>query len=175
MQEPIPIAQTFPAKPSPQVSRNYVSRYRDVLARLGIHGLLQFAVFRLRRRWCIWLSTFRSFRGHIQTLSSKDQAVVDLGPALRLVNGHLVRWIRTDARRLYIEKLLAIHCWADILDLEMFLMGFDAGEQWGIYNSEMGTEVDMEIGNHSSWLTSTDVEEINKRLGYISRDNKTAL
>ena len=56
---------------------------------------------------------------------------VDFGPALRrLPDGLLQPDKRTLMRSECIGNLLATRPWADIVDVQMFLAGFDAGEQW---------------------------------------------
>ena len=57
---------------------------------------------------------------------------MSFGPALtRMCPGHQYQTnIRTVARKHYTELLLATRPWADGEDLQIFLMGFDAGEQF---------------------------------------------
>jgi hypothetical protein len=81
------------------------------------------------------LSSLRCFCGHICTQLAKDQVSVNLGPALERKSGSYLPNRRTGARREGIENLRAIHPWADLLSLEIFLMGFDAGERWGLHTS----------------------------------------
>jgi hypothetical protein len=97
--------------------------------------LLSDSIYRLRNtmlnRWCIWYGALRSLLGHVGSQSARARVAVDLGPALqRLPNGHYQANARTLARAQYIKKLRASHPWVDIPDLHMFLMGFDAGEQF---------------------------------------------
>ena len=81
---------------------------------------------RLGRSWRIWRGAFRSCLGHIRTQSAKGQVGALVGP-----HGHLgARNARTLVRTLYTQKLAATRPWVDSQDLEIFLMGFDAGEQW---------------------------------------------
>jgi hypothetical protein len=65
---------------------------------------------------------------------------VDIGPALRCSGGG--RYLddeRTLTRSAGIEKLQAMYPWVDTVDLELFLRGFDAGEEWAFRNhSEQG-------------------------------------
>jgi hypothetical protein len=61
---------------------------------------------------------------------------LDLGPASLLLPDGTGAQPRTVARELYIEALWAIYPWADIPDLHIFLMGFDAGEQWTRHTSD---------------------------------------
>jgi hypothetical protein len=56
---------------------------------------------------------------------------------------------RTIARAFYTEMLSATLEWSDIVDLRIFLMGFDAGEQWTLHTKGNGTEIPT---SSSSWL-----------------------
>jgi len=69
----------------------------------------------------------RSFRGHIGILFS-TRAGVPLGPALQLQPEGYRDDERTYARAEGIRTLQATHPWVDNADLQIFLMGFDAGE-----------------------------------------------
>jgi hypothetical protein len=77
---------------------------------------------------CRWYAAFRSFRGHIQFQFATSAVRVDLGPSVQFRNGYYRANARTLARAEGIEKLQATHRWVDIVDLQIFLMGFDAGE-----------------------------------------------
>ena len=79
-------------------------------------------------RWCV---AFRSFRAHIRIQSSRAKARVDLGPALQFRDGRYQPNTRTTARDEGIRRLQASHLWTDCVDLQIFLMGFDAGEEYG--------------------------------------------
>jgi len=60
---------------------------------------------------------------------------VDIGPALRRADvEHLQPDERTLARSRGIEQLQAIYPWVDTVDLEVFLRGFDVGEQWALHS-----------------------------------------
>ena len=77
-------------------------------------------------------ATLRSARGHWKTHTGKGFRAVDLGPALRQLEDGTYQPIgRTTARIECTDRLLAKHPWADVVDLQIFLDGFDAGEQWG--------------------------------------------
>jgi hypothetical protein len=76
---------------------------------------------------------------------------VDFGPAFqRGPDGTYQVDIRTVARSEYTKCLLAIYPWADTVDLETFLMGFDAGEQWCRHNQD--TLIDI-VPNNPAWLS----------------------
>lgn len=79
---------------------------------------------------CRWYAAFRSFRGHIRIQSATVGGRVDLGCAVQLEDGCYQANTRTLARAAGIEKLQAIHRWVDIVDLRIFLMGFEAGEEY---------------------------------------------
>ena len=92
------------------------------------------ALFRLlgQRLWdklYISLSSSKCFYGHIRTQLAKDRVSVSLGPALERQSESYRPNRRTGARRQGIENLRAIHPWVDLISHEMFLMGFNAGEQ----------------------------------------------
>ena len=73
---------------------------------------------------CVW-SAHQRWRIRISTNT------VDFGPALRrLPDGSLQPDRRTLMRSECIGNLLATRPWADIVDVQIFLAGFDAGEQW---------------------------------------------
>ena len=84
----------------------------------------------LVRVLCKWYAALRSFRGHIRIQSAKGGARVDLGPSVQFHGGRYQANLRTLARAEGIEKLRAIHQWVDIADLRIFLMGFEAGEEY---------------------------------------------
>ena len=77
-----------------------------------------------------WYAAFRSVRAHMQFQSSTATARIDLGASLLFQDGHYVANRRTTARAEGIRKLQATHPWVDIADFRIFLMGFDAGEEY---------------------------------------------
>lgn len=100
-------------------------RWLDLFARLAskpFPGLV--------RELCKWHAAFRSFRGHIRIQSATAGGRVDLGPAVQLEDGCYQANTRTLARAAGIEKLQATHRWVDIVDLRIFLMGFEWGEEY---------------------------------------------
>jgi hypothetical protein len=89
-------------------------------------GLLNF-----RWRWQIasykWRTAFHSFRGHMHLLSPKGKPVLLLGqvtPQTRLIPDTFAQ-IR--ARNDSIESLSATYPWVDLVDQQIFLMGYRAG------------------------------------------------
>jgi hypothetical protein len=111
----------------------------EVLRRVGLKVSLYLLRQHLSRSWCIWRDSFRSFRGHIRTQSAKGRATATFGAWFENHHGHLRANRRTAARREYTEKLRAIRPWVDSQDLEIFLMGFDAGEERSAHR-ESGVE-----------------------------------
>jgi len=87
----------------------------------------------LLRFWYALRLEGRSGLGHIQTLLSKKHWGVDLGsPFERLPDGRLIACVRTDARNQGMQKLESDYPWASTIDLEIFLKGFHAGEQYAL-------------------------------------------
>jgi hypothetical protein len=113
-------------------------RYIEVARLSGLRIALDLLRENLWQKLYIWRDAVCSFRGHIHTQSAKGRATVTFGPWFENHQGHLRRNKRTLARRLYTEKLLAIRPWVDSQDLQIFLMGFDAGEEW---NARKETQV----------------------------------
>ncbi len=130
---------------------------------------------RLLHRWCIYRGAFRSFRGHIQIQAAIGQAKADFGPATLIEqSGHRVPNHRTIARSLYTEMLRATHPWVDMTDVRIFLMGFDAGEQWSCEDCSNLDSIQKKRQNEASWFSSaerqvrTALQEINAARGHIS-------
>jgi hypothetical protein len=138
---PVTMAAHVRFRSSPQLG----ARIRDLVRRtLG----------QLRQTKNIWAFAFHSFRGHIRTQSSKGPAIVDYGPALlRRSDGYWRPNVHTHARSLYTRKLQAILPWADCVDLEIFLMGFDAGAQWSRDSSQSNIGSDAVADMSVSWIT----------------------
>jgi hypothetical protein len=91
----------------------------------------------LRWRWSVASykrrSASRSFRGHMRLLSPKGKPVLLMGPAYTapvepsdLVELH--------ARTASIESLSATYPWIDLVDRQIFLMGFRAGLEQASHN-----------------------------------------
>lgn len=99
--------------------------------RVRVRVALRLLLYHRRRTRRIWVSAFRSFREHIRLQYAKGSELGDLGPASLLnEDGNLAENTRIAPRILYTEKWLSACPWADSVDLEIFLMGFDAAEQW---------------------------------------------
>ena len=97
---------------------------------------------RVRALWHISNTAFANAYHHWRIRISINR--VDFGPALRrLADGSLRPEERTLARSKCTDNLLATRPWADSVDVQMFLAGFDAGEQWCLHTSG------IEQGKHS--------------------------
>jgi hypothetical protein len=161
-----PIVQTSTTEFYRSLAQNHVPLGTRLFSRVERRLLLRQFRERLLDTWCIWRDSFRSFRGHISTQLAIGQAVVHLGPSLRIDSlGQRHRNIRTVARRLYTERLLATLPWVDCQDRRIFLMGFDAGESFAC---KMDTERNKRNGNDPCWLTSEIEHEICDRLHAIN-------
>ena len=85
---------------------------------------------RLLKIWYIWSGAARSFVWHIRIQSSKEAPRVSLGPVwVQGPNGSRVESLGTRARAEGIKNLSAKYPWVDMVHQQIFLMGFDAGEQ----------------------------------------------
>lgn len=145
-------------------AESHVLRYSEVARRAGVGAALHLFRENCRHRLRIWHDAFRSFRGHIRTQSSIGQAGVRLGP-----HGHQgARNARTLVRSLYIQRLLAIRSWADSQDLQIFLMGFDAGEIWA-WGSRDRLYREQIPESASSWITPEIAGEIHNTLDMLKR------
>jgi hypothetical protein len=129
--------QVSPLASSPVAVPRHAPKYRQLSARLRWQRLRYRWTLLFRSRMCIWRSSFDSLYGHIRNQSAKGMPFVDFGRAMvRDSAGHLQPNTRTHARAEYTKALLAIHPWADIVDQRIFLMGFDAGEQWTLHTTD---------------------------------------
>ena len=80
---------------------------------------------------CIWRGALRSFLGHIRILSPTELLVPLCGPAtVANPHGPPKPNTRTISRLEYTKMLLDRLPWVDTVDLRIFLIGFDAGEQF---------------------------------------------
>jgi len=117
---------------------------------------------RARTAWRICSASFRSFRGHIRTQFSKHTPILSLGSALVLEvsTGRYLPKERTLARSFYREGLSAIYPWIDTTDLRIFLIGFDAGEQWTLSRK---SDIESQIPPDLSWL----LHLLEEKVGYV--------
>lgn len=84
----------------------------------------------------LWRKTYtlfvepRSFLASLRIQLAKDRLSLSFGPSLEIRPQGWVRNRRTLVRMMGIGNLLAKYPWATHQNFEIFLMGFDAGEQW---------------------------------------------
>jgi hypothetical protein len=98
---------------------------------------------RLWGKLYILFSSSRCCFGHIRTQLGAGQVSVSLGPALEPHCQSYRPNRRTAARKQGIETLRATHPWVDLLTLEIFLKGFDVGEQWVSDNCDFDNRPDL--------------------------------
>lgn len=105
----------------------------------------------LRGIWRIWVSSVRSFRGHMSLQSPREPYGLSVGKVFVRGEGRsLRRNTRTLARAFCIEMLSANLPWVDTIDLRIFLMGFDAGEEWNHHMGNGNQTANSEADD--SWL-----------------------
>lgn len=114
---------------------------------------------RLLCSWYIWRNAHNSCRGHIRKQSPRELPFVDYGPCLESDDsGWYQPNKRTNARKRYTQMLSAIHPWLDMVDRQMFLMGFDAGEQWSLCTMGNGLCKRHQDVDKDSWLALAEKE-----------------
>jgi hypothetical protein len=107
--------------------------------------VLRLTVVRLLNIWCIWSGAARSLVWHIGIQSSKETPHVILGPApLLSPEGSILDQPGTRARAEGIRSLSAKYPWVDIVHLQIFLMGFDAGAQMYVQRPRIETDKQSE-------------------------------
>ncbi len=120
-------------------------------------------------------ASFGSFLGHIRIRLATRPPSVDCGQAFQLTpDGNYQEDIRTIARSKYIKQILAIYPWAETVDLQIFLHGFDAGEHWTSYSKDIYVNTFPE----NAWLLSAkqDIDQAIKLLrGQISCEIPAAI
>lgn len=122
----------------------------------------------LRDALHILFSSFRSFRGHISLQSPREAYGPSLGKAfVRGEDQSLQRNSRTLARSFYIEMLWANMPWIDMVDLRIFLMGFDAGEEWR-HHTDSGKATNSQA--EDSWLNL-----VSQQFGYVPNRVRQAI
>jgi hypothetical protein len=152
MQEPA-TTRTF-QQPSYQYPiSNHGLKYKAQSFRLALAA----ALFHLRSRWqttmCIWRGAFGSFLGHIRILSPTELLVAHCGPAsVESPAGARQPNTRTNVRMKYITALRVRHQWLDIVDLRIFLMGFDAGEQFAHHTAGTETRTPVVVPSWDSYF-----------------------
>jgi hypothetical protein len=124
---------------------------------------LLYRLIRFQTRFCTnWRRAYASIRScgrHIRSQFSKEP--LDQGPVVSWDQSAQRCLARPEslARSLYTRSVEAtLLPWADTVDLRIFLMGFDAGEQWG-------AQLDSECRKHlqtPAWLLS-----VQEKFGFI--------
>jgi hypothetical protein len=115
---------------------------------------------------------FDSFRGHMAIQFATEPPSVDFGQAFeRAPDGTYREDTRTLARSEYTRGLLAIRDWADSGDLQMFLMGFDAGEQWALRSEDSSTYNAPQI---PAWLLLAN-QKVDQAIKASSRHTSDAI
>ena len=137
-------------------------RYTELVWRGGLRFALRLFREHLGHKLRIWCDAFRSFRGHIRTQSAIGRAWVTVGSPRHQDKLN----IRSVARKLYIERISETLPWADCQDLQVFLMGFDAGESYVLHNYT--EQMDQRYAS-ASWLTPEIECEINITLDMLKR------
>jgi hypothetical protein len=126
--------------------RRIFQNWRDATLRLC-------ALFwRLLDTTYILRASFDSFLAHTRIRFATRPPSVDYGPAFhRLSDGTYQAEARTLARAEYTKAVSATRPWADTVDLEIFLMGFDAGERWALHKWDIATDKAHE--KSATWLS----------------------
>ena len=105
-------------------------RLRRTISENLLLALMRLVGPKRAERLCIVISALRSCHGHLGTAVRQGKCLLETGPA-SYPNGAPNQ--RTLARNLGIRNLLATYPWADNLDLQLFLAGFDAGERFAAH------------------------------------------
>ena len=96
--------------------------------------------------WSKSSATLRSAHGHWRTQISTRNPSVDFGPALQCLPSRSFQpRVETQARIRGIDSLVATRPWVDIVDMQIFLEGFEAGAQWCRSNQDSGSESDRHV------------------------------
>ncbi len=163
MQTATPL-QTVPSSVSSPLLKGNRVRYIRYARQIGLGAALQLLLENLSCKWCICRDAFRSFLGHTRTQLAKGQVGFRIGPHCHREASNA----RTLCRTLYIQRLLATHPWADSQDVELFLIGFDAGDIW----SESSRDIlpkELIPESSSRWITPEIRREINNTLDMLKR------
>jgi hypothetical protein len=123
-------------EPAEWISREDLQRHAlsDTSAQRRVWRYLRGLRMRQRRFWCALRIAGRSFLGHMELLLAKKQWMVDLGPHYQqTIDGHLHENKKTAYRSDCIRAIESIRPWANSIDLEMFLLGFDSGEWFCVH------------------------------------------
>ena len=156
--------QTCPSSASSPLLKGNRIRYMKYARQVGLNATLGLLLENLNRRLHIFRDAFRSFRGHICTQSARGQVGFLLGPHCH----REARNARTLCRTLYTQRLLATHPWADSQDVELFLLGFDAGDTYSQRSRDILPK-ELIPESSSSWITPEMQREINNTLDMLKR------
>lgn len=128
----------------------FVSVVAGGLFRIG----QRYALSQFHRRSLVWWSRhpvlhailveYHSLLGRIQNLCRKQpwRSHVDLGPAMKtLPNGHLAHDTRTLARIHGTQTMFSTTPWATLVDLEIYLAGWDKGAEWALGKEDFCNEL----------------------------------
>lgn len=138
-----------------QIGPRVPHRHMLVEAQRRLRHLRFRATARLYKTTNILRASCRSFLGRIRLQSTKNW-IVSYGPAFsRDREGCLVPNAGSNVRAECTEKQGAIYPWVDSVDLQMFLDGFDAGEEWALRNHSRENSTDVQI--HSQHTTDPGV------------------
>jgi len=156
--------QTVPSSVSSPLLKENRVRYIRYARQIGLGAALQLLLQNLNCKWYICRDAFRSFRGHIRNQLAKGQVGFRLGP-----HGHQgVSNARTLCRSLYTQRLLAIRPWADSQDVEIFLAGFDAGDNYSVRSRDILPK-ELIPESSSCWITPDAQCEIDNALDMLKR------
>jgi hypothetical protein len=131
--QPHPIPTTYQENDQPHKLVVALRHRRDVLFRLA-SGPIRF--------WYALRCVSGSSLGCIRNLLSRKSWSLLLGPWYEVLpTGCLVRNERSNARSVGIQELMSRYPWANTVELEMFLAGFDKGEQFALGRSGRPAQV----------------------------------
>jgi len=109
--------------------------------------------YALCRVWYVLKLSSHSFVGHIGILLSKSSSEFDYGLMVEEAPSGVLCWNRrTCARVRGIRELTALYCWASSIEEQIFLSGFDKGEEFALRLVDMPLE---EIPA-STWVDPTE-------------------
>jgi hypothetical protein len=151
--------------------------------RLPLRYSLALLLARVQTTWRIWCDAIYSCAGHIRSQSATELQGVSFGrsPVWDETNQTWVPNPDAIARSFYTTMISAIYPWADTQDLRIFLMGFEAGEEWYLHRGNKSN------GYHEtpSWIPLAEKtfghvpdrvrQEIMAASGHTSEDTPAAI
>jgi hypothetical protein len=150
--------------------------------RLPLRYSLALLLTRVQATWHIWCDSIRSCAGHIRSQSAKELQGVSFGHS-PVWDETTQTWVPNPdaiARSFYTTMISAIYPWADTQDLRIFLMGFDAGEEWLLHRGNGNNE----YPETPSWISLAEkqfghvpdrVRQEIRAGGHTSEDTPTAI